>query len=616
MGTFKLPKSRWRQAAFYFSMAAFSTFLINLIFVLWATIQKRDKFENGIGTLLDQNYSTIKIINTTVNVIINILSTILLAGSNYCMQCLMAPTRPEIDDAHARQSWLDIGILSVRNFWNKPWKKKIIKILLSFASLPLHLVSTSVNNYSISNTSAAEKNRAENTTTSAEWKSMYTGFLGYNVDQMSVAECIDAYGVAFQSSRGNLLLVSANKDWQNICARTRRITYHGEDPCDNHLTEIRGRPDNWRPLGTKVLECYSQKTDEHYKLFFSSILCWTVTAFNLVKAVLMLFVALGMGDEDPLMTIGDAVASFLQHRDETTVDMCLKSKDQFFAQHCSKGPVRYDLSPKQKSIVITPGQWTWCYSLFSVLFVACMIFLFVGLRPDNGSILRFGLGAVHTNNVLDLGQGSILTTILLVNVPQIVVSLMYFTYNSQYTRISLITEWDRFSNEAKSLRVSSTLEGAQRDTYFLQLPYRYSIPLLTFSGGVHWLTSQTFFLVNLEAYAPSDNATSTERVTHEGLGVGVIAWGWSPLGALCVLVVLVLMWGFLIVSARRRLRFGVMPVAGSCSAAISAACHPESDGGKIWWETLRWGVVDSSAVGHCSFSSKPVSAPVRGQVYS
>ncbi|KAF6817933.1 hypothetical protein CPLU01_13449 [Colletotrichum plurivorum] len=141
MGTFKLPKSRWRQAAFYFSIAAFSTFLINLIFVLWATIQKRDTFENGIGTLLDQNCSKIQIINITTHVIINIVSTILLAGSNYCIQCLMAPTRPEIDDAHARQSWLDVGIPSVRNFWNKPWKKKIIWILLSLSSLPLHLVS-------------------------------------------------------------------------------------------------------------------------------------------------------------------------------------------------------------------------------------------------------------------------------------------------------------------------------------------------------------------------------------------------------------------------------------------------------------------------------------------
>lgn len=160
------------------------------------------------------------------------------------------------------------------------------------------------------------------------------------------------------------------------------------------------------------------------------------------------------------------------------------------------------------------------------------------------------------------------------------------------------------------------LEGAQRDTYFLQLPYRYSIPLLIFSGGLHWLISQTFFLVNLEVYAPSDDATSMERVTHEGSGVGVTACVWSPLGTLCVFVGVILMWRFLVVAQTRRLRFGVMPVAGSCSAAISAACHPDSDEGQIWEKSLQWGVVDSSVIGHCSFSSGPVSVPVHDQLYS
>lgn len=240
----------------------------------------------------------------------------------------------------------------------------------------------------------------------------------------------------------------------------------------------------------------------------------------------------------------------------------------------------------------------------------------------SGNIIKLGLGAVQTNTILgtsDLGQESILANILLVNTPQIVLSLIYFTYNSQYTSICLITEWDRFSNrkeEAKSLRVSSTPEGAQRDTYFLQLPYRYSIPLVIFSGGLHWLISQSFFLVNLEVYAPSDNVKSMIRVQNKGSGVGVTACGWSPLGVLCVLVVVVLMWGFLILAERRRLRFGGIPVAGSCSAAISAACHPDSDEGKVWEKALRWGVVDSSAVGHCSFSSEPVSVPVRGRLYS
>lgn len=140
MGRSKFSQSRWRQAAFYFAIAAFSTFLINFIFTLWASIQKRDTISDGVGILLDTDCSTIRTLNTGIHILINVLGIILLAGSNYCMQCLMAPTRPEIDDAHARQHWLDVGVASVRNFWNITWKKKIVWVLLAASSLPLHLV--------------------------------------------------------------------------------------------------------------------------------------------------------------------------------------------------------------------------------------------------------------------------------------------------------------------------------------------------------------------------------------------------------------------------------------------------------------------------------------------
>lgn len=46
-------------------------------------------------------------INTGLHVLINLLSTTLLSASNYCMQCLSAPTRDDIDVAHARGKWLD-----------------------------------------------------------------------------------------------------------------------------------------------------------------------------------------------------------------------------------------------------------------------------------------------------------------------------------------------------------------------------------------------------------------------------------------------------------------------------------------------------------------------------
>jgi hypothetical protein len=65
-----------------------------------------------------------------------------------------------------------------------------------------------------------------------------------------------------------------------------------------------------------------------------------------------------------------------------------------------------------------------------------------------------------------------------------------------------------------------------------------------------------------------------------------------------------------------------MTLAGSCSMAISAACHldkrQDSDGAAAAVDKLQWGVVGetSEGVGHCSFSTGSVSAPIVGETYA
>ena len=71
---------------------------------------------------------------------INILSTLLLAASNNCMQCLVSPTRADIDRAHAKRQWLDIGVNSIRNFGYIDTFRRILWVLLAISSIPLHLV--------------------------------------------------------------------------------------------------------------------------------------------------------------------------------------------------------------------------------------------------------------------------------------------------------------------------------------------------------------------------------------------------------------------------------------------------------------------------------------------
>ena len=95
---------------------------------------------DGVATLLTADEETISMWNTIYHVFINILSTILLSASNYTMQVLNSPTRPEIDSAHMRGKWLDIGLVSIHNLKVISRKRAILCLVLAVSSLPLHLL--------------------------------------------------------------------------------------------------------------------------------------------------------------------------------------------------------------------------------------------------------------------------------------------------------------------------------------------------------------------------------------------------------------------------------------------------------------------------------------------
>lgn len=124
----------WRFGALHFGIWAAIVFCINLIVTIWGTTVRKS------GVLLEGDCDRVKIYNNGLHVLINVLSTILLSGSNYCMQCLSAPTRDEVNEAHANRRWLDIGIPSIRNVKHLGKQRIILWISLALTSLPLHLL--------------------------------------------------------------------------------------------------------------------------------------------------------------------------------------------------------------------------------------------------------------------------------------------------------------------------------------------------------------------------------------------------------------------------------------------------------------------------------------------
>jgi hypothetical protein len=166
---------------------------------------------------------------------------------------------------------------------------------------------------------------------------------------------------------------------------------------------------------------------------------------------------------------------------------------------------------------------------------------------------------------------------LIANSPQLLISLIYLFFNQTFTAMAMAYEWNQFGRHRKSLRVSKP-SGEQRETYFLQLPLRWGVPLNCFGGLLHWLTAQTLFVVRLDQRDRDGNLIESESIA---------ACGFSGSGFLAILTVILLL--SLLATALGFISFEAhIPFAGTCSWVISAACHrpaQEADAalGKAKW---------------------------------
>jgi hypothetical protein len=244
------------------------------------------------------------------------------------------------------------------------------------------------------------------------------------------------------------------------------------------------------------------------------------------------------------------------------------------------------------------------------------------LPPDTPRTLAFlarlGYGTVDTRTAITGLKNDIISNAIIANSPQVILSMLYFSYNALFTSVLLSHEWISYAHKKKGLRVSADPVGAQRTDYFLQLPYRFGVPLMALSGMLHWLVSQSIFLVSVDFYNVFGLPTTD---SFSGVLDNMKTCGYSPIAIISVII----MGSFMIIAI---VAFGFVPykqgmtLAGNCSMAISAACHldkrADEDGEIASMKKVQWGVitVGEDGVGHCGFSTGNVTAPVERHMYA
>jgi hypothetical protein len=171
------------------------------------------------------------------------------------------------------------------------------------------------------------------------------------LEELTLLDCIDAYSTTFQSTRGNVFLVVDKGvmnttdaygtfpiiDRSGFCSAdtSTRWVYQQfaaeAGSCfaqegTRFLPRLRADPSMWSPLlGLPVKQCFSEPTGQKCKLNFSLPLALVVIMFNAIKALTVL-AGISQLRNDPMLTVGDAVASFLQTPDPSSLNMCLASQ--------------------------------------------------------------------------------------------------------------------------------------------------------------------------------------------------------------------------------------------------------------------------------------------------
>ncbi|KAK4208548.1 hypothetical protein QBC37DRAFT_325535 [Rhypophila decipiens] len=655
--------------------------LTNAAITMWTSITMT--VSDGIGTLHVGPCEEVKQTGLGLHILINFLCTSLLGASNFCMQCLSSPTRDELDEQHAQKRWLEIGVLSVRNLKSIARRRVWLWFVLGASSFPIHLlfnsaifVNLTANEYTVALVTndfvkGARFSVPENVASEMApiLVAMQQNLSTPRYERLESVDCIKAYKVDFLSDRRNVAVVAVQTDeepspflgymkWtynkiQNSWVCGGNITDEGriapEDIDDYDCTAEDALESLPIAFGDYEMDyCLSERVRHGCHLQFSLPIMLIVICCNTAKAVAIAIML--SKKEITLLTLGDAIASFLDRPDPTTRGMCTLTMKDVKSGYWPDNPEasRWQYSKHFRWEAV--GLWRWVGSnVFTCMTLGAFSFLLycaietTTTNPDLMSWYNLGFGVVTSSSLvrwdpkntrmpyLHGGNTSLMRNVLLANSPQLLLSAMYLVYNQAYTCMAFADEWAAYFPHADNTTQSSGFYTAQPHKQLrlspklnLSLPLRYTIPLLLLSGVTHFLLSQSFFLVTISIYdANLSNSNSTLTTSPESGTLMTV--GFSPIAMIILFLVLSTSVLFLGLGLGfRRLKKG-MPLVGSCSAALSAACHIVD--GPETYETgeeiarapqgVLWGVTGGSegGVGHLGFSAGFVGEPVPGRMY-
>ncbi|KAF2122647.1 hypothetical protein BDV96DRAFT_626519 [Lophiotrema nucula] len=348
------PQQTWFQAHFgglkrilrLFLAVAITVLVVNVSWLLYAK-KHYGGIESGYGIIYRGDCEAAKSTNRWLHLLLNVLSTLLLNGSNAFL-----PTAVRVEKRSTRRmqggngciyNFLVLEPLSSNNYY---WTIATPEFLTSapysltgppipcgngpcwrIPGLPDGSSESSLVFVEPDDTDQLDKLYAycdQIQKNASSWK------------KLTNRDCIQDYSNAFLAGRRNVILVSSDHNDTDSIPKyevSELSSDGGNTVCqpDSFLS----KPDNWTVYDHPIDYCLSEEVKDVCEVEFSMSIMLVVIVFNLIKVFAMTLVLLRYDAESILTSVGDSVSSFLTTEDETTRGMCLTDRrniDQLWRQ--------------------------------------------------------------------------------------------------------------------------------------------------------------------------------------------------------------------------------------------------------------------------------------------
>ncbi|KAI4719237.1 hypothetical protein E4T48_04552 [Aureobasidium sp. EXF-10727] len=560
-------------------------------------------------------------------------AVLLFAAGSHAVQLLLSPTRNEVENAHARDRWVHIGVGGVRNIRWIPKRRLIRAILLTATSVLLPFLHNSIVLKTLATTDRtaglvtgdylkgsrldaateqtmflAKAQQYHNLSTSSKaaltairYDTLLEEIRANLTDlvHLSPAECRSAYSSSrLPSEFSNVLLISGSNTSNTldgfvdvelyypeiaVAPKQQRINWFNMNGTasifhiHNHCIDTDfdfGNGDVWfvpvwdyycTAVSYPVEYCLAEKFEPDcgvgldIRIFYGILVC--------------LFVEIGCLSSlafsrsfRPFATVGDAVAGFLGQPDSST------SSDVLMAIPAVHSPMsrfdKFGFRRSEKDVAMWKRKWpVWRAAVDTetcALFINCLFLAFFAISIavlivyNNDELSNYQPLTLHTPT----STRGLLANLLGLGSIHLAISVTYLFYNHLWSRMLAAAELNTFIKDRGPLRVTLPAPGA-RSTYYLSIKPHFSGILIIALTLVHFFTTRALNVVAIQIYDVM-GGYSHQRITY----------GISTPSAILALLLGFAMLCALAFGLEKKLYDG-MPVLGTCSMAISAACHAD-----------------------------------------